>query len=319
MKQQWNPPPGWPTPPPNWRPQPGWKPDPSWPPAPAGWDFGTPKRRSTGKTVGLVVGSIFGLLVLTGIIGAVFGSTTTRPTAEQGTPAPSVSTSAPTPAPTATTDSPAAQASSAPTSQPSAAPAAPGQAGEPNRQLTPGDVFVGATRDRICVSGYTTTVRYVTSSTRQAVFTAYQISYPPPAGAFELDHLIPLELGGSNTAGNLWPQVYHGAGSADVKDRLENHLHALVCSGQVPLTTAQQAIASDWRAAATRYNPIAVTTSSPPQSAPAQPPTTGTEQTGVHAGAFCAPSGAQGTTTKGTAVVCSTTPNSPDRARWHSP
>lgn len=276
------------------------------------------KRRKINKRILLGFGSLIALFFLIGIIGAVFGSTTTTPTAEQGTPAPSVSTEAPTPAPTATTDSPAAPASSAPPTQPPVAPAAP-QAGEPNRQLTPGDVFVDATRDRICVSGYSATVRYVASSTRQAVFTAYQIPYPPPAGAFELDHLIPLELGGSNTAGNLWPQVYHGAGSADVKDRLENHLHALVCSGQLPLTTAQQAIAGDWRAAATRYNPIAVTTSSPPQSAPAQPPTTGTEQTGVHAGAFCAPSGAQGTTTKGTAVVCSTTPNSPDRARWHRP
>ncbi|MGO4690637.1 HNH endonuclease family protein [Glaciibacter sp. 2TAF33] len=37
----------------------------------------------------------------------------------------------------------------------------------------------------------------------------------------------------------------------------------------------------------------------------------------VHPGAFCAPSGATGVTSKGTAMVCGTTPNSPDRARWH--
>ena len=50
-------------------------------------------------------------------------------------------------------------------------------------------------------------------------------------GAYELDHLIPLELGGGNAATNLWPEAHHGVGSASVKDQLENHLHVLVCSG----------------------------------------------------------------------------------------
>lgn len=37
----------------------------------------------------------------------------------------------------------------------------------------------------------------------------------------------------------------------------------------------------------------------------------------VHPGAFCTPSGAVGATSAGTAMVCGTTPKSPDRARWH--
>jgi hypothetical protein len=37
----------------------------------------------------------------------------------------------------------------------------------------------------------------------------------------------------------------------------------------------------------------------------------------VHPGAFCAPSGATGVTSAGTGMVCGTTANSPDRARWH--
>ena len=53
-------------------------------------------------------------------------------------------------------------------------------------------------------------------------------------------------------------------GSASVKDQLENHLHALVCSGQLGLSTAQRAIAGDWFTAASTYNSVRVraTTSS---------------------------------------------------------
>ena len=158
------------------------------------------------------------------------------------------------------------------------------------------------------------------------VFAAYRIGYPPRTGAYELDHLIPLELGGGNAATNLWPQPYHrGTGSADVKDHLENHLHALVCSGQVRLVAAQTAMAGDWWAAAARYNPIVVhrgaVTPAPAVRRPTPPPTApkppSTDQGTVHGGSFCAPAGATGHTSAETAMVCGTTANSPTRARWH--
>ena len=64
---------------------------------------------------------------------------------------------------------------------------------------------------------------------------------------YEEDHLIPLELGGSpRDPKNLWPQPRGGNPNASVKDALENSLHALVCSGRVPLAVAQEAIAWDW-------------------------------------------------------------------------
>jgi hypothetical protein len=37
------------------------------------------------------------------------------------------------------------------------------------------------------------------------------------------------------------------------KDRLENHLHDLVCAGQFPLGTAQHGIATNWGRAYQRY------------------------------------------------------------------
>ena len=41
----------------------------------------------------------------------------------------------------------------------------------------------------------------------------------------EIDHLIPLELGGSNDIANLFPEPGFGTASYRVKDQLENRLH----------------------------------------------------------------------------------------------
>ena len=68
-------------------------------------------------------------------------------------------------------------------------------------------------------------------------------------GQYEVDHLVPLELDGSNSIRNLWPEpVLHNK-----KDVLENRLHHLVCYGQLSLAAAQHAIVTDWRKAYTRY------------------------------------------------------------------
>ena len=59
----------------------------------------------------------------------------------------------------------------------------------------------------------------------------------------ELDHLVSLELGGSNDATNLWPE---SPPTPNPKDKVENALNAAVCDGRVTLAAAQDAIASDW-------------------------------------------------------------------------
>jgi hypothetical protein len=64
--------------------------------------------------------------------------------------------------------------------------------------------------------------------------------------ALEIDHIISLELGGSNDIANLYPERATPAPGFRVKDILENHLHDMVCAGSIGLRTAQQQIASNW-------------------------------------------------------------------------
>jgi hypothetical protein len=73
---------------------------------------------------------------------------------------------------------------------------------------------------------------------KRQVYAEYGITSHAP-GEFEVDHLISLELGGSNSIRNLWPQSYRTQPwNARVKDRVENKLHQMVCKGEIDLKTA---------------------------------------------------------------------------------
>jgi hypothetical protein len=127
--------------------------------------------------------------------------------------------------------------------------------GLPDGRCTPGATDPRVTQANIattiCVAGYTKAVRPSTSVTtpiKRARLAAYGSS--GPLSAFELDHLIPLELGGAPAAvANLWPEQLSGTQGAHAKDRVENDLHARVCAGTMRLAIAQRAIATDWRTA----------------------------------------------------------------------
>ena len=70
-----------------------------------------------------------------------------------------------------------------------------------------------------------------------------QLPDPRCTPGTELDHLVPVELGGSNDATSLWPEY---PPNPNPKDKVENALNHAVCDGRVSLTAAQNAIASDW-------------------------------------------------------------------------
>ena len=133
---------------------------------------------------------------------------------------------------------------------------------EPDARMTPG-ATLPVTKDDICVSGYSKKVRDVPEDVKRQAYAEYNIPRHQP-GEFEVDHLISLELGGSNSIKNLWPQSYKTQPwNAHVKDQLENALHADVCSDRTDLGTAQRAIATDWIGAYKREfhtdAPLAVT------------------------------------------------------------
>jgi hypothetical protein len=143
----------------------------------------------------------------------------------------------------------------------------------PISSVTPGatnpDVTQANINSTICVSGYTKTIRpsssYTTGLKREQLAGSYSLYHDSTTGDFEEDHLISLELGGSpSDPKNLWPEPYAGTTGARLKDRIENKLHTLVCTGQISLHTAQVAIAKNWYSAYQKY--IGVVSSNPSSS-----------------------------------------------------
>ncbi len=124
----------------------------------------------------------------------------------------------------------------------------------PDRHCTPGAIDPAVTQadlqTTICVSGYTAKVRPPESQTGKFKFTEAYPAYHMASGTeSELDHLVPLELGGANDATNLWPE----AGSVpNPKDSVERALNRAVCDGRIPLSHAQHAIARNWETAEAR-------------------------------------------------------------------
>jgi hypothetical protein len=121
----------------------------------------------------------------------------------------------------------------------------------PDPACTPGTVNPAVSQatiaDTICKSGWTSTVRPPTSVTgklKKQLDTAYGL---PTTTEGELDHLVSLELGGALAdPANLWVEP---GKIPNPKDAVENKLHSAVCSGLVPLATAQKAIAGNWTTA----------------------------------------------------------------------
>ena len=117
--------------------------------------------------------------------------------------------------------------------------------GLPDPACTPGDVLPNVTKNQICVSGYASSVRNVPTEEKTAVYTSYSIPRHNP-GQYEVDHLVSLELGGSNAISNLWPELAEPRPGFHEKDSVENFLHAQVCAGAISLSDAQRLIATDW-------------------------------------------------------------------------
>lgn len=115
----------------------------------------------------------------------------------------------------------------------------------PDAACTPGAIFPDATVNQICQSGYASSVRNVPTSVKNQVYAEYGIT-THYTGQYEVDHLVSLELGGSNDISNLWPEAASPTPGFHQKDQVENYMHDQVCSGKVSLKQAQIDIATNW-------------------------------------------------------------------------
>jgi hypothetical protein len=114
----------------------------------------------------------------------------------------------------------------------------------PDPACTPGAVM---TKDIDIICHHATRARrHVEASVHKLAFAEYGYGFPQPMGTFEVDHLIPLELGGDNTIENIWAEPASPTPGFHQKDRVESYLHKQVCSGAMTLDAAQKIIATDW-------------------------------------------------------------------------
>src|SRR5260221_1157880 len=119
----------------------------------------------------------------------------------------------------------------------------------PDQARTPGLVDQGAHYPAICrsvwkasnVAGkppiqgghltYSRAARVTPQSVKEQAFQAYGIQNPNDGGhSYEIDHRLPLSLGGRDQLANLWPETRTASEwSAWIKDRLEVKLWNQVC------------------------------------------------------------------------------------------
>jgi hypothetical protein len=120
----------------------------------------------------------------------------------------------------------------------------------PDPACTPGAIDPAVTQANIattiCRSGYTGRIRPPASDTGRWKIRTYVFYGLDTGTRGEYDHLVPLELGGSNATSNLWIEP---GSIPNPKDKVENRLRNEVCAGEITLAAAQRAIATDWTTA----------------------------------------------------------------------
>ena len=100
---------------------------------------------------------------------------------------------------------------------------------------------------------YSQAGRQTSEALKDKAFANYGLTNPRDGGvSYEVDHRVPLALGGRDELQNLWPQSRTATGfNAWVKDRLEDRIYNMVChpkSGEatVTLQQAQAVFLGDW-------------------------------------------------------------------------
>jgi hypothetical protein len=117
----------------------------------------------------------------------------------------------------------------------------------PNAKLTPGSTRNVSIKE-LCTTS-TNLVRNVSESLKKDIYHNYGLNGNDRSvckEGYEIDHLISLELGGDNSANNLWVQSYCCGNNAHEKDKLENELHRQICDNRITMEEAQECIRTNW-------------------------------------------------------------------------
>jgi hypothetical protein len=122
----------------------------------------------------------------------------------------------------------------------------------PDDRVSPGAIRT-TDAGEICAKTFRTAkYRKTTASTKKKVYAEYGVTPNKGIckGGCEVDHRVPLELGGEDVIENLWPQPSEPAPGFHQKDILENWLKHSVCIDKtMTLKQAQKALLGDWFAA----------------------------------------------------------------------
>jgi hypothetical protein len=119
-----------------------------------------------------------------------------------------------------------------------------------DRRCSPGAYSSKLTKAVICSPDFRTgPIRSVSDSVKHQVEIEYGLEPKQYGSTLEIDHIVSLELGGSNDPANLYPEEATFADHTPgyhIKDVLENAVHKAVCAGKIGLRTAQREIARNW-------------------------------------------------------------------------
>ncbi len=133
--------------------------------------------------------------------------------------------------------------------------------GRADRRCTPGALNPAITQDTIhgtiCVPGWSASVRPPTAFTnrvKRLAMVNYGIIDPP--STVELDHLIPISVGGfpgdarnisdPRNLAQLWPESWTGTPNAHTKDLQEHAVHAAICADRITLKQGQDQLLAKW-------------------------------------------------------------------------
>jgi hypothetical protein len=108
-----------------------------------------------------------------------------------------------------------------------------------------------ANEAQVCAPDYVASIKPIEGWQRSRALAKYgkRDDYAGP-----IDHLIPLELGGSNEPENLWPQPDQKEYGFAAKNELEAKLREMVCTSKtLSLKDAQDAIKKNWVKAYDKY------------------------------------------------------------------